>query len=194
MEESISSGFNNLEAGRRFAKIARAMVSGSLQGANSTYPFNYEHMLDIADEFNIAAIFCADAHHWVLISKFYNDKIIVYDPLFDQKGDQIYTYNPSPNAAFIPSRPLQQLYGLEGKLLIQDKQFVNNYVRWNSQRNYELQLPDIFRQTKLQEDEYNCGPLVLYAALVANKHTPQFSKMVQQGLERLRVDHGIIIE
>ncbi len=168
---------DNIECGRRFAKAARAILAGDFSDQDSTFDFELEHMLKIADHFNIHGAFhCVRGSHWRLVLGLNEGGTLeVYDPLFDKDGVQIYTFTPPdiahPNEPVtIPSRSLCRHYKLPGEELLQE----DARLRMLRENGYALNLP-FFRETKLQEDGHNCGPLVLYAALVADKYTPEFA-------------------
>ncbi len=46
------------------------------------------------------------------------------------------------------------------------------------QNHYKLALPENWKHLKLQQDPINCGPLVVYAALIACLYDPKFRKLI----------------
>lgn len=170
--------FDNVESGRKFAMAARAILAGDFSAQDSTSDFELEDMLKIADRFNIFGAFnCVRGSHWRLVLEVNEDgSLEVYDPLFDRDGVHIYTFVP-PNIAppnepvTMPSRPLLEHYKLPGSDLFQE----DARLRMLRENGYRLNLPQTFEKAKLQHDSHNCGPLVLYAALVADKYTPEFA-------------------
>lgn len=160
---------DNSEAGRQFAILARAVA-----GKNETAWFSLDDMLNVADNFGICGVFNSDMGHWRLVLKVNDeDTVKVYDPLDNPNGGQIYDYDSMVNkATSMPSRPLQRILEMGQKELLGRES-----LRLSSLRNkgYSLSLPERFNQEKLQKNGSDCGPLVLYAALVGNKHTPQFA-------------------
>ena len=163
---------NNIEGGRQFAKAARAVLEKDLSATDSTHWFTLEDMLEVADKFNIFGVFNSDYNHWRLVLKINEDgSLRVYDPLYDQDGNHVYDYKPPESSVSMLSRALQKHLQIDGADLFKPEK---DRLEMLKEKGYELQLPENFRNESLQDDGHNCGPLALYAALVANKYTPDF--------------------
>ena len=184
---------DNLEAGKQFAKAARMILAGSMDAGESTYWFDYKNMIDICERFKIVGAFNCYAGHWRLVLGVNEDRSMkVYDPRNSEEGSQIYTLNTKgpftiPSSVTIPSIALQNICRHDpSKMLIEEAR-----LDMLKENNYRLNLPRNFENTKLQEDGHNCGPLVLYAALVGDKHTPEFEGIPD--FRELRAATGITI-
>ncbi|HLC97275.1 MAG TPA: hypothetical protein VJC21_00630 [Candidatus Nanoarchaeia archaeon] len=168
---------NNVEAGRQFAKTARAVLARDIEKADSTNWFTLEDMLTIAERFGISGVFNSDGLHWRLVLNINEDSTLkVYDPLYSRKGRQIYDYLPPVDSVSMPSRDLQKQFQIRGGTLFSSEAERLVLLR---QKGYALKLPGNFAMERLQDDGYNCGPLVVYAALVGDKYTPHFSSVAK---------------
>ncbi|MDP3640450.1 MAG: hypothetical protein Q8R53_04610, partial [Nanoarchaeota archaeon] len=166
------SAVNNVKAGKQFARTARAVLARDMSAADSRNWFTLDDMLEVAEAFGICGVFHSDRSHWRLVLGVnVHETLKVYDPLYKKEGSHVYYYKPPTDAVSMPSRDLQRIFRIDGSELFRSESHRLDLLR---KKGYALNLPANFRNERLQGDGHNCGPLVLYAAMVGNKYTPQF--------------------
>mgnify|MGYP001590184522 CR=1 FL=1 len=167
---------------QKFVEFARRSV-----GVSDTEWFEALHIHDIAVLLNINGALHRDydLNHWLLVlGANKNGSLTVYDTMYpNTNGDHIYTHERKPRIQDITfaTIPLTQRLKLYGEEWLNNEEYRRRDLH---QKKYSLHLPQAFSRLKLQTNGFDCGPLALYAAVVANQHTPAFKGRVN--LEELR--------
>lgn len=168
--------YNNVGVGRRFAQTARALLAEDMAAAESKAWLRPDQILDMAELFRVRGVFSFDREHTRLVLRINRDDTLqIYDPLFSREGKQIYAVPVDKSHTIIPSHYLQKDWDIRGNELDCSGPARLALLR---EKGYRLDLPAGFADERLQRDGYNCGPLAVYAALVACKHTPPYDSRV----------------
>ena len=115
----------------------------------------------VTKELGMTAVGIGSSGHAVLILKMEPEKTKIYDPM---RG---VCYRPTKKILaehLMPSNDLMPMWA-------KNNQDLKDYLLGDE---YELNLNDDF--PRIQKDSCNCGPLSLYAALIANASTPKYAE------------------
>jgi len=195
---------DHIANGEKFCKIARAIARGGK--VDTPYLFSEQDMLNVADNLNIHAAFHNASSHWRLIKEVLeNDDLMIYDPLYPKNGSQVYRLPTGGNGASVNTYvaltiALQREYGMEpsrkrGKWfseadILPEKEKLN-LLRDKKYNISDSDLPPDLVTKPTQSDGHNCGPLILYGALVANYWSPEHHGKLPRDRLRYLQDRGI---
>tara|TARA_Y100000034_G_scaffold135258_1_gene206440 strand:+ start:2973 stop:3608 length:636 start_codon:yes stop_codon:yes gene_type:complete len=189
---------DNVDAGRYFCRTARDIIFGDAEGREW---FDQNSLWRLADRYNVSAIFANGGNHFRLVTKLLdNNQVEVYDPLLTRGGESTYIMDYGEielltltGDVFKKSNPVdwfnwkwptlqditEEEFWSDEKIRIDSAQYAWKDLSKLLERlenNYSLNMIGI---GKVQEDLHNCGPLSVFAALVGNRHTPEFEQHVE---------------
>ncbi len=185
---------NNIGAGKHFCRAVREI-------RNRPEPewYNQTDIYATANLYNVSAVFAGDGKHWTLVTDILDgDQLRIYDPLGFYNSSQTILEKPLSDFIFLVAtgevhksiEPEDYIWDKAipvkamDALLEPTKENLENLIA----TGYHLNMINIRR---IQEDGHNCGPLSVYAALVGNRHTPEFEPHVRW-IDILR-DTGIVV-
>ena len=171
------------ERAQRFVQAMRAVLAGEGLDTESMKGIFVADAAGLASKFGIAGLFHGDDNHCRLVLSVHPDSsLTVYDPLLPYEGSHIYRKNSSATSITVASVPLSAHFGVDPTI------FADEQTRLKQFAKYKMNLPPLGR---LQNGQMDCGYLCVYAALIGNRHTPQFSMMPDY--ERIMALAGITI-
>jgi len=170
------------ESGKLFISTARYLINHKLPNfskkdkSSPAYWFEPEDMTGVSGFFNLIAAYNNSGSHWrLLLEVNKNREALVYDPYFSDKDSyHIYRMKLPDDSVTFPSPALSREFGIDCLNLSLTPEGEQKRLDQLIEKNYQLYLPSHFQKEKIQDDSCNCGPLTLYAALVADEKTERF--------------------
>jgi hypothetical protein len=142
-------------------------------------------ILDLATRYNIEGVFVdKNKEHWMFMPQVENGIMTLYDPKnYYKKGTMIRDELPDKGHIFVVTEGIRtdlEAKGFDGLSMFggggdNNVPFLGEMLHRIEQTGYKQKIIDMGR---IQTDGYNCGPLAVFAAAVANAHTPKYREKV----------------